>query len=93
MHVPGGHSKYAKECSRVKNKVQDFVECIDKEFIQLNSVTFGALKIDHIYIYIYIYFLTHRVVRYWSNLFKKSVNAPYMEMFKAKLHGALGSLI
>lgn len=55
MHVPGGHSKYAKECSRVKNKVQDFVECIDKEFIQLNSVTFGALKIDHIYIYIYIF--------------------------------------
>ena len=55
MHVPGGHSKYAKECSRVKNKVQDFVECIDKEFIQLNSVTFGALKIDHTHIYIYIY--------------------------------------
>lgn len=33
------------------------------------------------------------MVKYWDNLFKKSVYTPYLEMFKSKLHGALGRLL
>ena len=38
-------------------------------------------------------FFTERVVRYWNRLPRKVVDAPSLEMFKAKLDGALGSLI
>ncbi|KFZ49090.1 hypothetical protein N321_11021, partial [Antrostomus carolinensis] len=38
-------------------------------------------------------FFTQRVVRHWSRLPREVVDAPSLETFKARLDGALGSLI
>ncbi|KFZ58746.1 hypothetical protein N321_01387, partial [Antrostomus carolinensis] len=38
-------------------------------------------------------FFTQRVVRYWLRLPREAVDAPSLEAFKARLDGALGSLI
>ncbi|KFO73918.1 hypothetical protein N303_07417, partial [Cuculus canorus] len=38
-------------------------------------------------------FFTMRVVRHWNRLPREVVDAPSLEMFKARLDGALGSLI
>ena len=37
-------------------------------------------------------FLTNRVVRCWHRLPRELVGAPSLEVFKARLDGALGSL-
>jgi len=34
-----------------------------------------------------------RVVRYWNRLPREAVDAPSLEVFKARLDGALGSLV
>ncbi|KFZ46095.1 hypothetical protein N321_04852, partial [Antrostomus carolinensis] len=38
-------------------------------------------------------FFTQRVVRHWSRLPREVVDAPSLEVFKARLDGALGCLI
>ncbi|KFZ46081.1 hypothetical protein N321_00818, partial [Antrostomus carolinensis] len=38
-------------------------------------------------------FFTQRVVRHWPRLPREAVDAPSLEGFKARLDGALGSLI
>ncbi|KFO72208.1 hypothetical protein N303_07187, partial [Cuculus canorus] len=38
-------------------------------------------------------FFTMRVVRHWNRLPKEAVDAPSLKAFKARLDGALGSLI
>ncbi|KFZ65155.1 hypothetical protein N321_05303, partial [Antrostomus carolinensis] len=38
-------------------------------------------------------FFTQRVVRHWNRLPREVVDAPSLEGFKARLDGALGSLI
>ncbi|KFZ61189.1 hypothetical protein N321_08089, partial [Antrostomus carolinensis] len=38
-------------------------------------------------------FFTQRVVRHWHRLPREVVDAPSLEAFKARLNGALGSLI
>ena len=38
-------------------------------------------------------FSTQRVVRHCNMLSKEAVDAPFLEMFKARLDGALGNLI
>ena len=38
-------------------------------------------------------FLTERVVRCWNRLPREVVDAPFLEVFKPKLDGALGSLV
>ncbi|KFZ57077.1 hypothetical protein N321_03804, partial [Antrostomus carolinensis] len=38
-------------------------------------------------------FFTQRVVRHWNVLPREVVDAPALEAFKARLDGALGSLI
>ncbi|KFO78165.1 hypothetical protein N303_10561, partial [Cuculus canorus] len=38
-------------------------------------------------------FFTMRVVRHWNRLPREAVAAPSLEVFKARLDGALGSLI
>ncbi|KFO81396.1 hypothetical protein N303_01605, partial [Cuculus canorus] len=38
-------------------------------------------------------FSTMRVVRHWYKLPREAVDAPSLEIFKARLDGALGSLI
>ena len=38
-------------------------------------------------------FFTIRVVRYWHRLPRKVVDAPSLETFKVRLHGALSNLI
>uniref|UniRef100_A0A669NVJ9 Reverse transcriptase domain-containing protein n=1 Tax=Phasianus colchicus TaxID=9054 RepID=A0A669NVJ9_PHACC len=38
-------------------------------------------------------FFTERVVRYWNRLPREVVDAPSLEVFKARLDGALGSLV
>ena len=38
-------------------------------------------------------FFTMRVVRCWYRLPREAVDAPSLEMFKARLDGALGSLV
>ncbi|KFZ57727.1 hypothetical protein N321_07628, partial [Antrostomus carolinensis] len=38
-------------------------------------------------------FFTQRVVRHWHRLPREAVDAPSLEAFKARLDGALGSLI
>ncbi|KFZ53803.1 hypothetical protein N321_03183, partial [Antrostomus carolinensis] len=38
-------------------------------------------------------FFTQRVVRHWDRLPRKAVDAPSLEAFRARLDGALGSLI
>ncbi|KFZ59880.1 hypothetical protein N321_13403, partial [Antrostomus carolinensis] len=38
-------------------------------------------------------FFTWRVVRHWNRLPREAVDAPSLEAFKARLDGALGSLI
>ena len=38
-------------------------------------------------------FFTERVVTYWNWLPGEVVDAPSLEMFKARLDGALGSLV
>ena len=38
-------------------------------------------------------FFTERVVRCWNRLPREDVNAPSLEVFKARLGGALGSLV
>jgi len=37
-------------------------------------------------------FFIQRVVRHWHRLPREAVDAPSLEMFKARLDGALGSL-
>ena len=41
----------------------------------------------------YAVFFTERVVRYWNRLPREVVDAPSLEVFKARLDGALGSLV
>ena len=38
-------------------------------------------------------FFTDKVVRHWHRLLREAVDAPSLETFKARLHGAPGSLI
>ncbi|KFO08906.1 hypothetical protein N312_01489, partial [Balearica regulorum gibbericeps] len=38
-------------------------------------------------------FLTVRVVRHWNRLPREAVDAPSLEVFKARLDGALGNLV
>ncbi|KFV08009.1 hypothetical protein N339_09043, partial [Pterocles gutturalis] len=38
-------------------------------------------------------FITQRVVRHWNRLPREAVDAPSLEAFKARLDGALGSLL
>ncbi|KFQ06142.1 hypothetical protein N330_06281, partial [Leptosomus discolor] len=38
-------------------------------------------------------FLTVRVVRHWNRLPREAVAAPSLEMFKARLDGALSTLV
>ncbi|KFO72546.1 hypothetical protein N303_09592, partial [Cuculus canorus] len=38
-------------------------------------------------------FFTMRVVRHWHRLPREAVAAPSLEVFKARLDGALGSLV
>ncbi|KFV02253.1 hypothetical protein N340_05123, partial [Tauraco erythrolophus] len=38
-------------------------------------------------------FFTQRVVRYWNKLPREVVDAPSLEVFKARLDEALGSLV
>ena len=38
-------------------------------------------------------FLTERAVRCWNRLPREVVDAPSLEVFKARLDGALGSLV
>ena len=38
-------------------------------------------------------FFTRRVVRCWNGLPREVVDAPSLEVFKARLDGALGSLV
>ncbi|KFO79310.1 hypothetical protein N303_12950, partial [Cuculus canorus] len=38
-------------------------------------------------------FCTMRVVRHWHRLPREAVDAPSLEVFKARLDGALGSLV
>ncbi|KFZ47137.1 hypothetical protein N321_01375, partial [Antrostomus carolinensis] len=38
-------------------------------------------------------FFTQRVVRHWNKLPREVVDAPSLEAFKARLDGALGSVI
>ncbi|KFO75104.1 hypothetical protein N303_07602, partial [Cuculus canorus] len=38
-------------------------------------------------------FFTKRVVRHWHRLPREAVDTPSLEVFKARLDGALGSLV
>ena len=38
-------------------------------------------------------FFTERVVRCWNRLPREAVDTPSLEVFKARLDGALGSLV
>ena len=38
-------------------------------------------------------FFTKRVVRCWNRLPREVMEAPFLEVFKARLDGALGSLV
>ncbi|KFR01617.1 hypothetical protein Y956_12922, partial [Nipponia nippon] len=38
-------------------------------------------------------FFTMRVVRHWNRLPREAVDAPSLEVFKARLDGALSSLV
>ncbi|GAB0203446.1 hypothetical protein GRJ2_002810200 [Grus japonensis] len=38
-------------------------------------------------------FFTMRVVRHWNRLAREAVDAPSLEVFKARLDGALGNLV
>ena len=38
-------------------------------------------------------FFTRRMVRYWNRLPRDFVDAPSLEVFKARLHEALGNLV
>ncbi|KFR17695.1 hypothetical protein N306_00648, partial [Opisthocomus hoazin] len=38
-------------------------------------------------------FFTVRVVRHWNRLPREAVNAPSLELFKARLDGALSNLV
>ncbi|KFW01165.1 hypothetical protein N327_09940, partial [Fulmarus glacialis] len=38
-------------------------------------------------------FFTMRVVRHWNRLLREAVDAPSLEVFKARLDGALSNLV
>jgi len=38
-------------------------------------------------------FFTQREVRHWNRLSREIVDAPFLEAFRSRLHGILGSLI
>ncbi|KFV01118.1 hypothetical protein N340_12782, partial [Tauraco erythrolophus] len=38
-------------------------------------------------------FFTQRVVRHWNRLPREVIDAPSLEVFKARLDGALGNLV
>lgn len=38
-------------------------------------------------------FLAVRVVRYWKRLLREAVDTPALEVFKARLHGALCNML
>ncbi|KFP82751.1 hypothetical protein N311_08651, partial [Apaloderma vittatum] len=51
------------------------------------------LEMDRFRLYVRKKFFAIRVVRPWHRLLREGVEAPSMEVFKARLDGALGSLI
>ena len=52
------------------------------------KLTEGRLRLD-----IRKKFFTMRVVRHWNRLTREVVDAPYLEVFKARLDGALSNLV
>ena len=48
----------------------------------------GRFRLD-----IRVKFFTERMVRSWNRLPREVVDAPSLEVFKARLDGALGSLV
>ena len=54
----------------------------------LSAVLYGLL-----YVLLWIKFFIMRVVRCWNRLSREAVDVPSLEVFKARLDGALGSLV
>ena len=52
------------------------------------DLTCQVLRLD-----IRVKIFTKRVVRCWNRLLREAVDAPSLEVFKAKLDGALSSLV
>jgi len=53
----------------------------------------SKLKVGRLRLYIRQKFFTMRVVKHWNRLPTEAVAAPFLEVFKARLDGALSNLV
>ncbi|GAB0185732.1 hypothetical protein GRJ2_001038500 [Grus japonensis] len=80
--------QYLKEAYRKAGEGLFIRECSDRTRGNGFKLNEGRFRLD-----IRKKFLTMRVVRHWNRLPREVVDAPSLEVFKARLDGALGNLV
>ena len=80
QHLKGGHKK-AREGLFTR-------ACSDRTRGNGFKLKEGRFRLD-----VRKKFFTVRVVRHWNRLPREVVDAPFLEMFKARLDGALSNLV
>jgi len=72
-----------------KQEISQFFTWVESDGTKGNGF---KLKVRRLRLYVGGKFFTERVVRPWYRLPRETVGAPSLEMFKARLDGALGKV-
>ena len=80
--------QYLKGAHRKAGEGLFVMECRDRTRGNGFKLKEGRFRLD-----IRMKFLTQREVRHWHRLPREAVDAPSLEVFKARLDGALGNLV
>ncbi|GAB0203451.1 hypothetical protein GRJ2_002810700 [Grus japonensis] len=80
--------QYRKGAYRKAGEVLFITECSDRTRGNGFKLKEGRFRLD-----VRKKFFTVRVVRHWNRLPREAVDAPSLEVFKARLDGALGNLV
>ena len=80
--------QYLKEAYRKDGEGLFNSECSDRTRGSGFKLNEGRFRLD-----VNKKFFTMRMVRHWNSLPREAVNAPSLEVFKARLDGALNNLV